>query len=37
MDEIEVQGPETEKKNKWYLDVTAQFRGGIFDDLESHR
>jgi hypothetical protein len=37
MDVIEVQDPETGQKNTWYFDVTAQFRRGIFDDLENRR
>jgi hypothetical protein len=37
IDVIEVQDPETEQKSTWYFDVTAQFRRGIFDDLESRR
>lgn len=37
MDVIEVQDPETEQESTWYFDVTAQFRRGIFDDLESRR
>jgi hypothetical protein len=37
MDVIEVQDPETGQKSTWYFDVTAQFRRGIFDDIESAR
>ncbi|MFQ3206211.1 MAG: hypothetical protein ACI9IT_000345 [Glaciecola sp.] len=37
MDVIEVLDPETKQESTWYFDVTAQFRRGVFDDLESRR
>ncbi len=37
IDAIQVEDPETMQESKWYFDVTAQFRRGIFDDIESRQ
>lgn len=35
IDAINVQDPQTKQETTWYFDVTAQFRRGIFDGMES--
>ncbi|MFT5541680.1 MAG: hypothetical protein ACI97K_002286 [Glaciecola sp.] len=35
MDAVTVEDPQTKTESTWYFDVTAQFRRGILDDLES--
>jgi len=35
IDAIQVEDPQTMQESTWYFDVTAQFRRGIFDDIES--
>jgi hypothetical protein len=37
MNAIKVQDPQTKQQSTWYFEVTAQFRRGIFDDIESRR
>jgi hypothetical protein len=37
MNAIKVEDPQTKQESIWYFDVTAQFRRGIFDDIESRR
>ena len=34
---IKVEDPQSKLETTWYFDVTAQFRRGIFDDIESRR
>ncbi|WP_412972162.1 DUF4919 domain-containing protein [Glaciecola sp. MF2-115] len=34
---IKVEDPQSKQESTWYFDVTAQFRRGIFDDIESRR
>lgn len=37
IDAIQVEDPQTMQESTWYFDVTAQFRRGIFDDIESRQ
>lgn len=37
MNAIKVKDPQTKQESTWYFDVTAQFRRGIFDDIESRK
>lgn len=37
IDAIKVEDPQSKQEITWYFDVTAQFRRGIFDDIESRR
>jgi hypothetical protein len=37
IDAIRVENPQTMQESTWYFDVTAQFRRGIFDDIESRK
>jgi hypothetical protein len=37
VDAIKVEDPQTKIESTWYFDVTAQFRRGIFDDIERRR
>jgi hypothetical protein len=37
IDAIKVEDPQSKRETTWHFDVTAQFRRGIFDDIESRR
>lgn len=37
IDAIKIEDPETKNESTWYFDVTAQFRRGMFDDIEGRR
>lgn len=37
IDAIQVEDPQTMQETTWHFDVTAQFRRGVFNDIESRR